>query len=83
MTKAKRPTKAQRAQGAVRRTGTAKPPPPDPDADLAAWVDVMTTRYVGNAPTQQHAAALRAWIDCADHLARELRAIRRAIQGAA
>ena len=72
MTKKKNTSKMTRAR---------KPPPPDPDADLNTWECAMLGEYVPNAASEAETRHVKMHIETTNHLAHELRAIRRALEG--
>lgn len=56
-------------------------PPPYPDIDLPGWVEHIYDTFVKDAPTPQEGDRRRLAIQCTNHLVRELRAIRRVLEG--
>ncbi len=75
MTKKKTPTAAQCKQGAIQRKK------PDPDADLETWQVKMIDAYLNNAASLAERRHVNMHIQLTHHLAREMRAVRRAIEG--
>lgn len=56
-------------------------PPPDSDADLHNWKRTMLDVYVPNAASEAETRHVKMHIEITHHLASEVRAVRRAIEG--
>lgn len=72
--KTKGATAAQQKQGAIRRTK------PDPDADLETWQRTMMKTYLPIVGSEAERRHVNMHVQITHHLARELRAVRRAIE---
>ena len=66
-----------------KKTSTKTTPPkprPDPDADLDNWERNMLKVYLGDVGSEAERRHVNMHLNITHHLARELRAIRRAIE---
>ena len=64
-----------------KQTSKPKAPKPDPDADLGLWIDSMLAIYLPNVGSEAERRHVNMHIAITAHLARELRAVRRALEG--